>query len=359
MSDLIVEVSQIRKISPHPNADNLEIAFIKGFEIIVNKNSKYQVGDKVVYFPVDTVFPRELAERFGIWKYLKPLDKNDLNYDKVGRLYAANLRGIPSYGHIERLEIDFPLGHNLRDYYGVWKWEPPTKFNNGQLVSDHSLFHKYTDIQNYKHFPGVFREGDEIIISEKIHGTNSRVGWVKDSDNIKKFMCGTHYNTIKENTDSKKESLYTIPLKDPFIINLLNDPQFEYANSVILFGEIYGRIADLKYGIPNKLKYAAFDITINGKYLDFDAFKLLCMKYSVPIVPILYIGKNLPNLIPSITSGKTKVGEDKDQIREGIIIKGIKEDTSKELFKYNNGRKILKNHSDEFMLRKGKKTEDH
>lgn len=46
MSSLIVEVSRIEQIAPHPNADKLELAQIKGWQCVVPR-AKYRAGDLV------------------------------------------------------------------------------------------------------------------------------------------------------------------------------------------------------------------------------------------------------------------------------------------------------------------------
>jgi RNA ligase (TIGR02306 family) len=69
MSTLIVEVCRIEKILPHPNADALELAHIKGWQCVVPKG-KYQAQDLVTYVPIDAVLPEALSDRLGVTKYL-------------------------------------------------------------------------------------------------------------------------------------------------------------------------------------------------------------------------------------------------------------------------------------------------
>ena len=69
MSSLIVEVSKIQKVLPHPNAERLELAHVKGWQCVVPK-SRYAPGNLVTYIPPDSVLPAELSDRLGITKYL-------------------------------------------------------------------------------------------------------------------------------------------------------------------------------------------------------------------------------------------------------------------------------------------------
>ena len=54
-----VPLTTIVKVEPHTNAERLELAFVYGFQVIVQKG-KYQVGDKVVYVPIDSLLPQWL-----------------------------------------------------------------------------------------------------------------------------------------------------------------------------------------------------------------------------------------------------------------------------------------------------------
>ncbi|QDV36969.1 hypothetical protein [Tautonia plasticadhaerens] len=75
MSTLVVEVCEVKAVHPHPNADALEFVTVKGWQVIVQKALALKPGDRVVYFPPDTVMPPELAERLGIAKYLARLPR--------------------------------------------------------------------------------------------------------------------------------------------------------------------------------------------------------------------------------------------------------------------------------------------
>jgi hypothetical protein len=64
------------------------------------------------------------------------------------------------------------------------------------------------------------------------------------------------------------------------------------ANDVVLFGEVYGSgIQDLWYGLENgRFALRAFDLAVNGRYLDVDVKTALFAGLGVEEVPILYRG---------------------------------------------------------------------
>ena len=56
-----VPFTTILKVENHPNADRLEIAFVYGFQVIVQKG-KYSAGNRVVYIPIDSILPQWLKD---------------------------------------------------------------------------------------------------------------------------------------------------------------------------------------------------------------------------------------------------------------------------------------------------------
>lgn len=118
MSSLIVEVCEIKNIIPHPNADRLDIATVKGWNCIVQKDS-YKVGDWCVFFPPDSVLSDRIIEKHQL-EFLK----------KGGRVSTLKLRGYISQGLIlsgDVLPEWAELGDDLSKELGVTKYEIPEK----------------------------------------------------------------------------------------------------------------------------------------------------------------------------------------------------------------------------------------
>src|SRR5690349_1488726 len=144
-SSLIVEVCKIKDIEPHPNADRLDIATVKGWNVIIQKE-QYNVGDLVVFIPPDCVLPEKLIEEYDL-SYLK----------NGGRTGTVKLRGYISQGLVLPAPKGAVEGLDISEYLGIKKWAPPESLyspkSGGQQVSKkkiNPLFDKYTDIENIK-----------------------------------------------------------------------------------------------------------------------------------------------------------------------------------------------------------------
>lgn len=75
MAETFVEVVQIGDVSPHPNADRLEVATVGGYQVVVGKGT-FVAGDVAAYFPPNILLPEELAEQLSVTKYLKHAEFN-------------------------------------------------------------------------------------------------------------------------------------------------------------------------------------------------------------------------------------------------------------------------------------------
>ena len=207
MSTMIVKVRAVEQILRHPNADRLEVAVVGGWKTIIQKG-QFKPSDKCVFFPPDSILPEVLANgpedtpagRLNVAKYcgmVKDASGNLTGY----RVKAARLRGQPSYGLIMSIDAsrgdqNWDLDTDVADIFGVTKWEPPLICEDGDAASGHRSFEKYTEIEHLSNFPTAIADGEEVVITEKIHGKNTRMGAVVMEDENGNptwdYMAGSH-----------------------------------------------------------------------------------------------------------------------------------------------------------------------
>ena len=175
MSSLVVKVTTIDDVRPHPNADRLDLAMVGGWQCVIAKD-QYAQGDLVVYFPPDTVLPQTWTDVFGVTQYAQRLkDSETARY----RIRCAKLRGEPSFGLVIKAADYLPDGQDGDDaapFFDATKYEPPIKTSAGDSARDDPRFPRYTDVENLRNFSDVLQPGEPVYVTEKIHGTNCRVG---------------------------------------------------------------------------------------------------------------------------------------------------------------------------------------
>lgn len=300
----------------------------------------------------------------------------------------ANLRSEKSYGLIIPCENpEWPIGHSVAEYYGATKWEPPIQATDGDAERENVKFFKYTGIEHLQNFPGVISNGEEVVFTEKLHGKNVRIGYIREADELGYeqfvFMVGSHSVRRKEFSKIKKarKDQFGESIKDengnpiyditevksefwecltPEIKNLLKSISQD-KKEVIVYGEMIGAgVQDMTYNV--KREFRAFDLMIDGNFVDFDVKKNLFEEYGVPQVPILYRGPFSQEKVNEYVDGPTTmcpVGTIKNQFsgREGIVVVPVKERNDKG-GKSGSGRVIFKCVSFDYLNRKGG-TEDH
>lgn len=361
MSSLIVEVCDVREVKQHGNADSLEKIIIKGWEVIVQKSLNLKVGDPVVYFPPDSVMSEELADKLGIKKYLAPVKHDD---PTKYRVKATRLRGEPSYGTIDHVvPKNYKVGDDVTDYFGITKYEPPLPPLRGnqekdRVNRDHPFFYKYNGIENIRNFPDLIEDGEEVVYVEKLHGMNGRSGLIldKNEEGYPEFvyMSGSNNVQRKEFDNKGNQSEFWLPLNDPHFCILLHH-LCQNTNNVIVYWELIGsKIQDMEYGhAPGEVSYRAFDIRVNGKFLDVDTKTELFELYNIPACPVLYRGPFSWESVNHYTYGDTTICDvsqaGKFKGREGIVITPVKERKGGR----HNQRVILKSVSADYLARKG------
>lgn len=342
MAECIVEICEIEHIEPHPNADALELAQIKGWQCVV-PIGKYHAGDAVTYIPIDSLIPLEHADRWGITKYLSLKTVPGTLDTLAGRVRCARLRGEPSFGVIVDVENPaWEIGEDVKDFYGIVKYIPPLKPTAGDSAPAHPLFVSYTDIENLRNFPDVLQAGEEVVVTEKLHGTNCRVGTIEGEP-----MAGSMGLRRKqpETPEGMAVNTYWFPLTLPAVREMV-ETMGESHRQFILYGEVYGsKIQDLHYGCRGALGFRAFDILADGKFLNADDFFAVCARFGVETVPVLYRGEYSLEKVRELSAGNTTLSD--NHIREGVVVKPIVERTDPKI-----GRVALKYIGDQYLFSK-------
>lgn len=357
MSSLIVEVVNIDNIQEHPNADRLELATIKGWQCVVRKND-FNKGNRVVYIPIDSVLPVQLEERiFG------PDSKVKLSKSRVKTI---KLRGAISQGLVIGLDtagIDTatPVGTDVRVKLGIVKWEPPVRYqrsimSGAKAKKTNDNFKKYTSIENVKNYINLFKECEMVSVTEKIHGSNFRAGYVpRRCDTLWKkilkflgilskyeFVYGSHNVQLQNSIDITADStnIYLEAVKRDRLTEKLKPGE-------VIYGEIYGSGVQKNYMydcINNERKTVYFDAMIDGKYLGTSDFSEWCIKKGLRQVPYVYHGPYNYDRIKKVLTGNSVMCSSQKTI-EGGVCKPMVESSS------IVGRKILKFINDDYLLK--------
>lgn len=266
-------------------------------------------------------------------------------------------------------------GDDMAKVLGIEKYEPVVPAQMAGRVSGGDLDATFGyDFENLKKCPNLFDDGMEVVITEKLHGTLLQVAlipeaiyagktWVEKATRIGS-PGGPDYAVVVTSKGqgakglmldiSDESNLYVktvleLGLHDK-LLSLRNSVGAPEDKPIFLFGEIFGDVQDLTYGMaPGKTTFRAFDVYVGtrteGYFLDYRTFQRECNAAYIERVPVLEVGPFSKELVAKHTDGTSTLAP--KQIREGVVVKATKDPRHPRY-----GRRIAKSVSEAYLLRK-------
>lgn len=391
MSTFSVPIKRIRAIEPHPNADAIELAVVDGYRSIVKKG-EFAAGDLIAYLPESAILPEWLLRRAGFWDETKGIGR--LNGKQGNRIKAIRLRGELSQGiclptivasgkgqdphnghdvlfrHLEGnpaetgAKLVVSEGDDVSGWLGIVKYEPPVPVAMaGEVFNAGSHLTLDFDVENWKSFPEVLQPGEEVVFTEKLHGTFTGVAILPyehahqeafgEKRNILIFSKGLGAKgLVFKNNERNANNLYARATRD--LITRIDALQRENDQGVtvpnFILGETYGPgVQDLAYG--KAIGFRVFAVAYGYRdQLTFQNWSSvtgsLKEAFGFETVPELYCGPFSEAVMREHTDGVTTL--DAEHLREGIVMVPLQERRDP-----NIGRVCLKSVSGDYLTRKG------
>ncbi|MBO4256432.1 RNA ligase (ATP) [Streptomyces griseorubiginosus] len=350
MSTLRV-TAEVLTVHEHPNADALELAQVGLYRAVVAKGA-YRTGEAAVYIPEQAVLPAALIEELGLTGRLAGPGSD--------RVKAVRLRGELSQGIVCRpkaladvdLERAAVEGTDFAETLGITKWVPPVPPTmSGEVESAPDLL-PWVDIENLQRFPDIFTPGEDVVLTEKLHGSACLLTYLADTGRVHVSSKGFGAKSLALREDPR--NLYWRAVRGHGVAEAAARLAGRLgARRVGIFGEVYGAgVQDLTYGADGRresLGYAVFDVSaeIDGTVRWLDAADLLGGE--LPLVPRLHEGPYDIDRVLEIASGRETVSGRGLHLREGVVIRPAVERYSP----VTGGRAIAKAVSPAYLTRKG------
>ncbi|MFF3712617.1 RNA ligase (ATP) [Streptomyces phaeochromogenes] len=350
MSTLRV-TAEVLTVHEHPNADALELAQVGLYRAVVAKGV-YRTGETAVYIPEQSVLPEELIEELGL--------TGRLAGSRSDRVKAVRLRGELSQGIVCRPKalagVDLARaaadGTDFAERLGITKWVPPIPPTMDGEVEPAPDLLPWVDIENIQRYPDIFAPGEDVVLTEKLHGSACLLTYFAEDGRaqVSSKGFGAKYLALTEDPRNlywRAVHGHGVAAAAARLAERLG------ARRVGVFGEVYGAgVQDLTYGADGRretLGYAVFDVSaeIDGEVRWLDATKLLTGE--LPLVPRLYEGPYDIGRVLEFASGRETVSGQGLHLREGVVIRPATERYSP----VTGGRAVAKAVSPAYLTRKG------
>jgi RNA ligase (TIGR02306 family) len=390
MSDYVAQPDRVKSthrvevvhvvMEKHPDADSLSVIPIFGYSY-VGRTADWVGVEKAAWIPPDSLVDVRRPE----FSFLAP----DAKADMTARVKARRLRGIVSYGLLVPAPADANIGDDLAERLGVTRYEPEEasekkdKFLIGgeqERGPDLNTGPNKYDVDAFERYHDVFSEGEPVYVSEKLDGSNCRFVfwdnrfWVKSRNHwVKRVPDYSHvtveFLTAQGMPEDKAKTVVDNLARRPKAVNgywqalekcgHLEEYLVSHPGTVV-FGEVYGSIARLKYGLPDGNRFAAFDVYRDGRFLNPQEMVGELSAAGVPMTPTFNDASaggltGIPHVpysfaaIKALSEGPTTVpGAKAGVIREGVVVRPMAERWDR-----RTHRVILKCVNPDFMGMKG------
>lgn len=339
MSTHRIDVIEI-KFERHPNADALSIVRPFGYQCVV-KTADWREGQLAAYIPPDYVVPLDRPE----FSWLKAVPNIIKEGATEHRVRVRKFRGVMSQGLLCPAPAGSKVGDNLIDVLGIRRYTPPDNFVTGGEVEappSTPLVIPVYDVEAWERYRHAFGPMAKAVFTEKIHGANGRFLW--DGE---RFYVGSR-------TEWKRESELNVWWKALRQSQALQGFLQSHAGWIV-YGEVYGKVQDLQYGVENgRYPIGVFDVWTGAAWLPFeDLTSGLPQGLLVPVLEVATRGASdtdeqwvaaLHGIACRLAEGPSTLFP--GHVREGCVIRALPEATDIEI-----GRVQLKKVGDGYLER--------
>jgi RNA ligase (TIGR02306 family) len=332
----LASVQHIVNIEPIEGADNIEVAQVLGWRVVVKKG-EYQPDDLVTYLEIDSWVPHTLAP------FLTPDGQYPKEYEGVQgqRLRSKKLRGVVSQGLILPVVEGFNEGDDVTEALGIVKWEPNIPANlAGTVKGSFPAFLNKTDEERVQNLGGLLEQyaGTPMYITEKLDGSSMTV-YYRDGE----FGVCSRNLDLKE---SEGNSFWQMARQ----LNLETKMR-DFGQNVALQGELVGPgIQKNPLGL-DKVTFFVYNVfrIDRGDYLDYAGMQAVVGHFGVQMVPVIETNHELQadtQFYVNYADGRKSVIDPK-RLGEGVVVRPLEEITTR------YGRFSFKAISNKYLLKNG------
>ena len=341
-----VTIETISEVTAHGNADRLEVARCKdlGFVFVVPKGTQ-RPGDRVLYIPIDAIIPAELAEKWGVRRFLAGKNHN--------RVKTVRLRGEISQGLVMPLKWLAEYGLDeaappeaITQGFGITQYEPPVLVIQGGKLRPLPAGLSEYDIEGAERHLDVLESllDQPVVVMEKIEGSNLSV----TVDEAGALFVNQRHHTIEP--DGPDTHTWWVGARQSGLIAFAQWLHQHTGKHVTVYGELIGP------GIQGNLyrlkthTVLSYDAFVDRAWVPWERLRGFFAEYpgepKPALVPVLGQGMSLREWLEGrnlrdASNGPSTLAETP---REGIVIKPLAEGTHPII-----GRLIIKQRSPEYL----------
>ena len=315
----LASVQRIWKIEPIDGADRIELAYVLGWQCVVNRG-QFQPMDLAVYFEIDSFLP--IRPEFEFMR-TSSYRKTDIMGEGF-RLRTMKFRGQISQGlllpisEFSEIAEDIEPGSDVTEILGVRKWEIEEKATTGgTVIGSLPIDVPHTDETRIQAEPDLIRDfaGLEYYISTKMDGSSHSVSIDEDGFHV----TGHNY----EYRDDGKSAFYELVKRDDIETGIRRYYEENHLQLLTVQGEFCAPGIQKNRVKLSRPEWYVFTIRVDGKRVGLKKMQEICDELNLQMVPIEEIGSDLPSRYPTVEALLERADGEypKGGRKEGIVIR--------------------------------------
>ncbi|SDZ90918.1 MULTISPECIES: RNA ligase family protein [unclassified Pseudobutyrivibrio] len=317
----LASIQRIWKIEPIEGADKIELAFVLGWQCVVNKG-QFKPMDLAVYFEIDSFLPiRDEFEFLRISSYRK----NDILGEGF-RLKTMRFRGQISQGlllplgQFNELDACDEIGTDVSEALGVRKWEVEEKITTGgTIIGELPIDVPHTDETRVQAEPELINDfkGLDYYISTKMDGSSHSISIDDDGFHV----TGHNYEYKNDGKSSFYEFVNSLGIE----AKLMDYYKANNLNIITIQGELCAPGIQKNRLKLTKPEWYVFTIRVNGNRVGLKQMQEICKTLHLSTVPIEEVGNDLPSKYPTVEALLERADGEypKGGKKEGIVIRPV------------------------------------
>src|SRR5882762_3790830 len=156
-----------------------------------------------------------------------------------------------------------------------------------------SDFQRYPHLNNLHKVPEIFA-CEEVVATEKIHGSNFRIFIPGTALSTADVKFGSRNNVVGLGGDARWNLPIQWFLAGGRLDHIVHIAERLYGtDDMTIYGEVFGSGVQkgITYVTGDEVMFRAFDVLVGDRFLDYDDFLATCLACGIPTVPEVYRGK--------------------------------------------------------------------
>ena len=315
----LASVQRIWKIEPIDGADRIELAYVLGWQCVVNRG-QFRPMDLAVYFEIDSFLP--IRPEFEFMR-TSSYRKTDIMGEGF-RLRTMKFRGQISQGlllpisEFSEIAEDIEPGSDVTEILGVRKWEIEEKATTGgTVIGSLPIDVPHTDETRIQAEPDLIMDfaGLEYYISTKMDGSSHSVSIDEDGFHV----TGHNY----EYRDDGKSAFYELVKRDDIETGIRRYYEENNLQLLTVQGEFCAPGIQKNRLKLSRPEWYVFTVRVDGKRVGLKKMQEICDELNLQMVPIEEIGTDLPSRYPTVEALLERADGEypKGGRKEGIVIR--------------------------------------